>query len=123
MCGKLVGGLYNGGFFWAIAGFGSLIGVFAQYNGKYLGDEAFDPVMEELNGRKAVVYVHPSEPGPANDPKLGISSALIEAPFETTRAVTNMLYNGTLDKYPDIRFILAHGGGATPFLAWRMSLV
>merc|ERR1712130_120464 len=34
-----------------------------------------------------------------------------------------MLYNGTLDRYPDIRFILAHGGGAIPFLAWRMSLI
>lgn len=99
------------------------VGVFAQYNGKYLGDEKFNPVMEELNRRKAVLYVHPSEPGPANDPKLGIPSALIEAPFETTRAVANMMYSQTLEKYPDIRFVLAHGGGAIPFLAWRMSLI
>ena len=99
------------------------VGLFAQYNGKYLGDETFDPVFAELNRRKAVVYIHPSEPGPANDPKLGMPSALIEAPFETTRAVANMMYQGTLDKYPDIRFVLAHGGGTIPFLAWRMSLI
>lgn len=99
------------------------VGLLTQYNGKYLGDEMFDPVMDELNKRKAVVYVHPSEPGSANDPKLGVPNALIEAPFETTRAVANMLYNGTLDKYPDITFVLAHGGGAVPFLSWRMSLI
>jgi len=99
------------------------VGVFAQYNGKYLGDELFDPVFEELNRRKAVVYVHPSEPGPANDPQLGIPVALIEAPFETTRAVANLQYHGKLEKYCDIRFVLAHGGGAIPFLAWRMSLI
>ena len=34
-----------------------------------------------------------------------------------------MLYNATLDRYPNIRFILVHGGGAIPFLAWRMSLI
>jgi len=34
-----------------------------------------------------------------------------------------MMYNGTTDRYPDIRFILAHGGGTIPFLAWRMAMV
>ncbi|MCG8348881.1 MAG: amidohydrolase [Chloroflexales bacterium] len=99
------------------------VGLLSQYNGKYLGDERFDAVMAELNSRKAVVYVHPSDPADAYDPKLGISNALVEAAFEATRTVANRMYNGTTDRYPDIRFILAHGGGAIPFLAWRMALI
>lgn len=99
------------------------IGLLSQYNGRYLGDERFDGAMAELNRRKAVVYVHPNDPADAYDPKLGIPNALIEAPFETTRTVANLMYNGTTDRYPDIRFILAHGGGTIPFLAWRMALI
>ena len=99
------------------------VGLLSQYKGKYLGDERFDTVMAELNSRNAVVYIHPSDPADAYDPKLGIPNALIEAPFETTRTVANLMYNGTTDRYPDIRFILAHGGGTIPFLAWRMGLI
>ena len=99
------------------------VGLLSQYKGKYLGDERFDPVMAELNSRKAVVYIHPADPADAYDPKLGIPNALIEVTFETTRTVANLMYNGTTDRYPDIRFILAHGGGTIPFLAWRMALI
>jgi predicted TIM-barrel fold metal-dependent hydrolase len=42
--------------------------------------------------------------------------------FDTTRAVTNLVYSGTLERCPDITFILSHAGGAVPYLAWRISL-
>jgi predicted TIM-barrel fold metal-dependent hydrolase len=44
----------------------------------------------------------------------------MEAPFETTRAVTNLIYGGTLERYPDISIILSHGGGTIPYLANRI---
>ncbi len=47
----------------------------------------------------------------------------LEWPFDTTRAVTNMVYGGVLDRYPQIRYILAHGGGTVPYLAWRISVL
>jgi predicted TIM-barrel fold metal-dependent hydrolase len=99
------------------------IGLLSQYGGRYLGDERFEEVMAELNRRKAVVFIHPSDPADAYDPKLGIANALIESAFETTRTVANLLYTGTADRYPDIQFILAHGGGTIPFLSWRMALI
>ena len=56
-----------------------------------------------------MLYIHPTDPGDDYDFDLGIPNALIEVTFDTTRAVTNMMYNGILDKYPDIRYILLPG--------------
>ena len=94
-----------------------------NYNGKYLGHEDFEGFFKELNKRKAVIYIHPTDPGEDFDFELGIPNALIEVTFDTTRAVTNMMYNGILDKYPDIRYILSHGGGTIPYIAWRLAAI
>ena len=89
-----------------------------NYSGKYQGDSSFEPLYQELNKRKAVVHIHPGEP-PAIP--LKIPSATLEAPFDTTRAVANLLFTGTLEKYPDIIFIIAAGGGALPMVAERIA--
>jgi predicted TIM-barrel fold metal-dependent hydrolase len=47
---------------------------------------------------------------------------MIEYPFDTTRAAVNLLFSGALSRFGKIRFILAHAGGALPFLAWRLSV-
>jgi 6-methylsalicylate decarboxylase len=94
-----------------------------NYNGKYLGDELFEPFFEELNRKKVVIYIHPTDPDEQFNPGLEFPNALIEAPFDTTRAVANLMYSGTFDRYPDIKYILSHGGGALPFLAWRVSMI
>ncbi len=92
-----------------------------NYQGKYLGDDSFETFFKELNRRKAVVYIHPTDPGDDYDFELGIPNALIEAPFDTTRAVTNLMYRGVLDRYPNIKYILSHGGGTIPYIAWRLA--
>ena len=92
-----------------------------NYRGTYLGDPQFEAIFEELDKRKTIVFIHPIEPGPQLDPGLDIPVALIEAPFETTRAVASLMFNGVLDRYPNITYILSHGGGTIPFLAWRMA--
>jgi predicted TIM-barrel fold metal-dependent hydrolase len=92
-----------------------------NYSGIYLGDAFFEPFFKELNKRNAVVYIHPSDPGEAYDFELGIPNALIEVTFDTTRAVANMMYRGVLDRYTNIKYILSHGGGTIPFLAWRLA--
>lgn len=96
--------------------------LFTHYNGKYLGDKAFEGFFQELNKRKVVVDIHPTDPIGQYDPKLEVANSLIEAPFETTRAVTNLIHTGTTDRYPDIEYILSHGGGTIPYLAWRIAL-
>ncbi len=94
----------------------------ASIGEQYQGDAEFEPVYAELHRRKAVVFIHPNIPPGYTVPKLTLPAPLIDFIFDTTRAVTNLIYSGALEKYPDIAFILSHAGGAAPYLAWRIAL-
>jgi predicted TIM-barrel fold metal-dependent hydrolase len=87
--------------------------------GTYLGDPGLEPLYAELDRRGAYVFVHPTVP--PNGVPLGHPAWLYEFPFETTRAVANLIYNGVLERHPNIRWQLAHLGGAAPFLAQRIA--
>ncbi len=89
---------------------------------QYLGDPAFDPLFEELNRRKTVVYTHPNVPPGSDVPKLNWPAPLVEFIFDTTRAVTNMVLNGIFERFPDFPLILSHAGGAVPYIAGRIAL-
>ena len=93
----------------------------ASFGETYLGDPAFDAVFAELNRRKAVVFIHPAIPVTSLPLKLTVPGAMVEFVFDTTRAVTNLIYSGTLERCPDISFILSHAGGTVPFIAWRLA--
>jgi len=99
------------------------VGLFSSVNDRYLGDPLFDPVFEELGRRNAVVFIHPThcEAPPATN--LGAPPFVVEYVFDTTRAIVNLVFNGTLKRYPDIRLIVAHGGGTVPFIAQRISML
>jgi predicted TIM-barrel fold metal-dependent hydrolase len=96
------------------------IALMSNYEGRWLGDDAFRPIMSELNRRKAVVFVHPALV-PEGQTLPGVRSHVLEAPFDTTRTIVSLLSNGVLSGCADIRFIFAHGGGAIPYLAGRLA--
>jgi predicted TIM-barrel fold metal-dependent hydrolase len=91
-------------------------------NGVYLGDPTLDPIMAELNKRKAVVFVHPAQLHEARDDGPAFRGFLLDFVFDTTRAITNILFNETARKFPDIKFIFAHMGGTAPYLVERLAL-
>jgi predicted TIM-barrel fold metal-dependent hydrolase len=92
-----------------------------NYRDRYLGDSQFAGIFDELNERKAVVYVHPTTCG-CNVNVLPVNpAALIEFPHDTTRTITSLLFSGTFSRCPDIRFIFPHAGGTLPFLANRIA--
>jgi predicted TIM-barrel fold metal-dependent hydrolase len=90
--------------------------------GIYLGDSRFDPVFGELNRRKAVVFIHPISPACFEQCGLSYPPAMLEFPFDSARAVTNLILSGTLERCPDLRLIVPHNGGVLPFLARRIAL-
>jgi predicted TIM-barrel fold metal-dependent hydrolase len=92
-----------------------------NYVDKYPGDDAFAAVFDELNRRKAVVYFHPTAASFAFNVIPNIPPPTIEFPFDTTRAITSLLFGGTFHRCPNIRWIFSHGGGALPILASRLA--
>jgi 6-methylsalicylate decarboxylase len=93
--------------------------LFTSYGDKWLGDPTFDPVFEELNRRKAVVYTHPTTATCCTNLLPAINDSLIEYGTDTTRALTQMIFSGRAGRFADIRLIWSHGGGAMPFLIVR----
>ncbi|WP_322058400.1 amidohydrolase family protein [Paraburkholderia sp. J63] len=91
-------------------------------DGHFLGDTRFDELMAELDQREAVVFVHPNMHKTSTELALSTPGFLVEFLCDTTRAATNLIFSGTLEKYPRIRWILAHAGGFLPYIAWRLSL-
>lgn len=90
--------------------------------GKFLGAPEFNELMAELDRRGAVVFVHPNLHRTSEELGLGAPGFLIEFLCDTTRAALNLILTGTLERYPNIRWILAHAGGFVPYVAWRLSL-
>jgi len=95
------------------------IGLATSYGTQYLGDPAFKPVLDELNRRKAIVYVHPSRPE-CCDTLTPVPGSFTEYPQDTNRTVMNLLFSGTFTRTRDIKWIFSHAGAAVPLLAGRV---
>lgn len=96
------------------------IGLQSNYGDKWLGERTYRPVFEELNRRKAVVYVHPLVAACCDQLSVGGFPALIEVPHDTTRTITSLLLSGTFARLRDIKWLFSHAGGTIPMLAGRI---
>jgi aminocarboxymuconate-semialdehyde decarboxylase len=97
--------------------------VLANVAGRSLTEPAFEPIWAEIDRRALPVLVHPGEPPGAELMDMGSYdlSWLVGFMFDTTLAVTRMIFDGFLDRYPDLKLIAAHGGGTLPYLVGRMT--
>ena len=91
-----------------------------NYGDKWLGDPLYQPVLAELNRRKAAIFVHPLVANCCGRLSVGAFPAVIEVPHDTTRTVVSLLLHGRFAQYRDLKWIFSHGGGTIPFLAGRI---
>lgn len=92
-----------------------------NYAGRYLGDPIFEPVLRELDERSATVFLHPVAPNCFADLACGRPGPVLEFPMDTARSVIDAVYARVFQRFPHIKFILAHGGGALATLADRIA--
>lgn len=95
------------------------IGMFTNYRGVYLGDARLDRLYATLDELDAVVFLHSAQP--KAEPASTLPPFLCEFVFDTTRAVASLGRSRVFDRYPRIRWVLAHAGGTLPYLAHRIS--
>lgn len=86
--------------------------------GGSLADPRLDAVWEVLQDRRLPVFVHP---GTCPDPRIDdfYLSNLAGNPIETSIAVAQLVFGGVLDRFANLKFILAHGGGAVASMVGR----
>jgi aminocarboxymuconate-semialdehyde decarboxylase len=94
--------------------------LFGNVNGTPLSDRRFWPVYQAADQRNAVCYIHPTHP-------LGVEAMseywlmpLVGFPFDTTLAAASLVFSGVVERFPHIRWVLGHLGGAIPYLAERL---
>lgn len=96
------------------------VGLFANAEGAYLGDPRFEPLLAELDRRHAVVYVHPCQlHGSAAE---GMPPYIADFLLDTTRTAVSLVRSDAVRRWPNITFILSHGGGFIPFAAHRLAM-
>jgi predicted TIM-barrel fold metal-dependent hydrolase len=97
--------------------------LFSNARGIYLGDTRFDALFEELERRRAVVFVHPTASPDPTAHALGLPDSLIDFVADTTRAIAKLHYSDTFARTPNVKYIFSHAGGTIPYLATRFGIV
>src|SRR5690348_12119029 len=95
--------------------------VLANVSGRSLTDPLFAPVWAEIDRRRLPVLVHPTDPPGVDlmDMTQFDLSWSVGFMFDTTLAITRMIFDGFFDRYPDLNVIASHGGGTLPYLVGR----
>ncbi len=95
--------------------------VLANIDGRSLNDEFFAPIWQAIDDKALPVLLHPTDPPGAKVLDMGEFdlSWSVGFMFDTTLAITRMMFHGFFDKYPNLKMIASHGGAALPYLVGR----
>ncbi|WP_319449789.1 MULTISPECIES: amidohydrolase family protein [unclassified Mycobacterium] len=87
-----------------------------------LGDPIFEPLWAELDRRGALVFLHGEQtPGSNRAPSQFLPIPVSEVPNETYKGAADLVTSGRKRQYPNVKIILSHSGGSTPYLAARVA--
>ncbi|HWH51382.1 MAG TPA: amidohydrolase family protein [Gemmatimonadaceae bacterium] len=94
--------------------------VFSNVNGVALADARFEPLWAEANRLNAIIHIHPTDP-------VGVEAMtdywlmpLVGFLMDTTLAAAKLVFSGVPERYPNIKWVLSHLGGAIPYLCERL---
>jgi len=87
----------------------------SNINGKNLDEPEFEPVWQVANQHNAFCMVHPNNVAGIERMRNYYLNNLIGNPLDTTIAAACLVFGGVIERYPNIRFYMVHGGGFTPW--------
>jgi aminocarboxymuconate-semialdehyde decarboxylase len=93
--------------------------VFSNVNHVALADEVYEPLWKKAHELGAVIYIHPTHPAGVEAMLDYWLMPLVGFLMDTTLAAAKLVFAGVVERYPRIRWVLTHMGGATPYLAER----
>lgn len=96
-----------------------VVGVSSNCRGDYLGEEKFRPFWEAVAARNLPVFIHPHGSTDMKLQKYFLWNG-IGQPIEETRVMTSLIFEGVLDKFPNLKIVMAHGGGYLPHYVGRL---
>lgn len=96
------------------------VALLTNARGIYLGDARYEEIYAELDRRRATVFVHPVSPPNWRTVSLGRPRPMLEFIFDSARAASDLVLSGVLIRYPNVKWIFSHSGGALPVLAERI---
>jgi aminocarboxymuconate-semialdehyde decarboxylase len=85
-----------------------------------LADPRFEPLYAYADQKKLVIYIHPTYPLGVKAMEDYMLMPLVGFMFDTTLAASHLVFAGIPERYPNIRWVLGHLGGAIPYLAERL---
>jgi aminocarboxymuconate-semialdehyde decarboxylase len=92
----------------------------SNIRGRALADPLYRPFFEEADRRRLCVFIHPMIPVAADAFTEYVLGPLVGFPFDTTLAIAKLCYAGVFKHLPNIRWLVAHAGGAVPYLMERL---
>jgi aminocarboxymuconate-semialdehyde decarboxylase len=96
---------------------GAMIG--SHTNGTNLDDPGLEPLWAEAERRGAFMMIHPVKVAGIDRQKSYYLQNFIGNPLDTTIAAASLVFGGVLERFPNLKIILSHGGGFTPYQAAR----
>jgi aminocarboxymuconate-semialdehyde decarboxylase len=93
--------------------------LFSNASGVPLSEDRFWPVYERLDELGAVVYIHPTYPVGVEVMEKYMLMPMVGFLMDTTLAAASLIYSGTVERFGNLTWVLAHLGGAVPYLAER----
>lgn len=94
--------------------------LFSNVNGVALADGRFDTLYAEADRLGAVLHIHPTDPVGVEAMTEYWLMPLVGFLFDTTLAAAKIVFSGIPARYPNIKWVLSHLGGAIPYLAERL---